>query len=432
MTPFGSNQARQRPPLTQARGGMTAGTSAPDPVNIRQHRPDYVLLLLMLVLLAVGTVVVYSIGPAMAEDKGTTGNGIVTRQLIAVGVGLLAFFVCSRIPFSFWKHAAMPLLVVAGVLTLITLILPVNAEYPAHRWIRLGGFSFQSVEVVKLALLAWAAGLLAYRQTKEEVNNWHKTLKLFVFTLVGVGIIVAGLQSDFGSTVVIVAMMLVLLIAAGLKLRYVATALAALAIGALLLIAPSDYRRDRIATFVNPERDCAAAGYQSCQALIAVGSGGMIGLGLGNSVQAYGYLPEAENDSIFAIYAEKFGFLGVAVLLGLLVTLYTRLKRIADRAPDEFSRFFVLGVLVWLSVQAIMNIGAMLGLLPLKGITLPLISYGGSSVLVIMAVLGIVFQVSRYTNMNRQSSVERGSSHDDSGDRRRVRGARYATYSGRR
>jgi len=223
------------------------------------------------------------------------------------------------------------------------------------------------------------------------------------------------------------------LFASGLSWRNlgIVAVLAVLALSIFIAVGGS-YRLERLTTFANQSQDCSDDGYQACQALIAVGSGGMAGLGLGNSVQAYGYLPEAEDDSIFAIYAEKFGFVGVAVLLGLLLTLYTRLKNIADRAPDNFSRLFVLGVFVWLTVQAFMNIGAMLGLLPLKGITLPLISAGGSSVLVILAVLGIVFQISRYTNMNRQSTVERGNSHDDSGDRRRVRGARYATYSGRR
>jgi len=128
-----------------------------------------------------------------------------------------------------------------------------------------------------------------------------------------------------------------------------------------------------------------------------VGSGGPVGLGLGRSVQAYGYLPEAENDAIFAIYAEKFGFVGVTVLLALYVAFFARLKRIVDRAPDNFSRLVVTGVLVWLAMQSFINIGAMIGLLPLKGITLPLISDGGSSVLLTLAALGLVFQVSRYT-----------------------------------
>jgi cell division protein FtsW len=162
-------------------------------------------------------------------------------------------------------------------------------------------------------------------------------------------------------------------------------------------------------------------------------------LGLGRSVQAYGYLPEAENDSIFAIYAEKFGFIGAAVLLGLFAAFFTRIKKIMERAPDEFSRLLVLGILVWLSAQTIMNIGAMIGLLPLKGITLPLVSYGGSSVLMVMAALGVVFQISRHTlysipetSLSGDASVNGGGrSYESSGDRRRVRGAYYPAISRR-
>lgn len=407
---------------------------APDETQVtRAHRPDYILLLVIIALLAIGTVVVYSIGPAMAAEKGETGGAIVMRQLVAIGVGLVAFFICSRVPFRAWKHAAPWLLMAAGVLTIITFVTPLNEDYQAHRWIRIGGFSFQSVEAVKFALLVWGAGFFARQASLGRLNDWHDSLK-YVLAIVGVAaVVVAVLQSDLGSTAVLIAMLAVMLFASGLSWRNlgIAAVLAVLALGVFIAIGGS-YRIERLTTFANQSQDCSDDGYQACQALIAVGSGGMAGLGLGNSVQAYGYLPEAEDDSIFAIYAEKFGFLGVAVLLGLLMTLYTRLKNIADRAPDNFSRLFVLGVFVWLTVQAFMNIGAMLGLLPLKGITLPLISAGGSSVLVILAVLGIVFQISRYTNMNRQSSVERGNSHDDSGDRRRVRGSRYATYSGRR
>jgi cell division protein FtsW len=199
-----------------------------------------------------------------------------------------------------------------------------------------------------------------------------------------------------------------------------------IAILLVVAVASTPYRRERLATFLNPSANCLTTGYQVCQALIAVGSGGVAGLGLGRSVQAYGYLPEAENDSIFAIYAEKFGFIGVTALVVLFLAFFMRIKRIAERAPDNFSRLVVIGILVWLSVQAMVNMGAMLGLLPLKGITLPLISYGGSSVLLVMATLGLVFQVSHYT-----SFATEGNTYEDRRDRRRLRGA-YHPHSGSR
>jgi cell division protein FtsW len=170
-------------------------------------------------------------------------------------------------------------------------------------------------------------------------------------------------------------------------------------IGLILAIASTPYRRARLQAYLHPESNCqTTGGYQACQALIAVGSGGLIGLGLGSSVQAYGYLPEAANDSIFAIYAEKFGFIGSIILLAVFIAFFARLKSIAERLPDDFSRLLVVGVLAWLSVQALVNIGAMIGLLPLKGITLPFISYGGTSVVFAAAAVGLAFQASQYAS----------------------------------
>lgn len=394
------------------------------PGSARRHKPDYWLIILTIALLSVGLIVVYSISPALGTENSSHH---VLRQLVGIGIGFVLFVISARVPMSFWKKAYMPLLIIAGLATLLTLLLPVNQEYPAHRWIRISGFSFQSVELLKFAVLMWLASFLVYRIERNELDSFAKTLRPMLFALVGIGVIVAGLQSDLGSAAVIGAMMLVMVFVAGISLKRIAMIGGIVLIGVILLIAPSDYRRDRLATYLNPEADCMSTGYQACQALIAVGSGGMAGLGLGNSVQAYGYLPEAENDSIFAIYAEKFGFIGSALLLGLLLVLFSRIKRIADRAPDDFSKLVVMGILVWLSTQAVINIGAMVGLLPLKGITLPLISYGGSSVLMVLAVLGVVFQVSRYTNMATgriQSNVRKeGRSYDNSRNGRRLRGA---------
>ena len=218
----------------------------------------------------------------------------------------------------------------------------------------------------------------------------------------------------------------------GLPLKKIMMIGGIIAIGTTLLIASSSYRRDRFETFLNPTRDCQSTGYQACQALIAVGSGGIAGLGLGRGVQAYGYLPEAANDSIFAIYAEKFGFIGVSVLLAFFIAFFARLKAIIERTSDDFSRLLVVGVLAWLSTQAMINIGAMIGLLPLKGITLPFISYGGTSIIFITAAIGVVFQISRYTNYSviTDQSTE-GTTNEDTAGRRRVRGA-YHPNTGRR
>jgi len=389
----------------------------------RRHRPDYWLLILSLALLAVGIVVVYAISPALSLAHNVSGNYFVTRQVIAIGLSIVAFVVTSRIPIRTWRQAFKPLLVFAALATLLALILPVNAQYPAHRWIRLGSFSFQSVELLKFAVLIWLAGLLSSRIKQQTIPDVKTTLKPLLVAVFLVGGVVAGIQSDLGSTGVIVLMMGVMAYVAGLPMRRLLMIGGIISIGLILAVSSTPYRRERFMTFLHPTADCQGTGYPACQALISVGSGGVIGLGLGRSVQAYGYLPEAANDSIFAIYAEKFGFIGVALLLVLFGAFFGRLKNLAERAPNDFTRMLIVGVLTWLSVQTIINIGAMLGLLPLKGITLPLVSYGGTSVVFVMAALGIVFNISRYTSYTSASSAtdNRRNPNEDSIERRRVR-----------
>jgi len=416
--------ARRRPSYVDARGQN----------QTRRHSPDYWLLILTVALAVVGIIVVYSISPALEVEKGVNGNQYVLRQLIAVGLGVVIFGVAAAVPLARWRNLYKPLLVIAALATLLALALPVNAQYPAHRWIRLAGFSFQSVELVKFALIMTLASFLSWRMSNGLMTSMPKTIRPLLIVLLGAGAVVAGLQSDLGSFGVVVAIMGVMAFVAGMPLKRVLTIGGIIALIGILAISTTPYRRARLAAFLHPQSDCLASGYQACQALIAVGSGGMIGLGLGRSVQAYGYLPEAENDSIFAIYAEKFGFIGVTALLGLFAAFFTRIKKVAERAPDDFSRLIVVGILVWLSAQTIINVGAMIGLLPLKGITLPLVSYGGSSVLMVMAALGVVFQVSRYTLYTipeANDSNVNGGGYENSRDGRRVRGA-YHAGSGRR
>ncbi|HEY4161002.1 MAG TPA: putative peptidoglycan glycosyltransferase FtsW [Candidatus Saccharimonadales bacterium] len=409
------------------------GTRKADAGQVRRHRPDYWLIAIALFLVVIGLTVVYAISPALSATVGG-GSGIhyASRQLLEVGLSAVAFLVTARIPLKVWQKWQMPLLVLGVIGTLIALVTPVIPEYPAHRWIRLGGMSLQSVEVVKFGLLFYLSSFFAARYQQGTLGNSKRTLYPLLALIGIVGVVIAGVQSDFGSTVVIISMMVAMAFLTGMPVKKALPFVAVLIIGAVLLIASTPYRRERLATFLHPETNCLTTGYQACQALIAVGSGGIAGLGLGRSVQAYGYLPEAQDDSIFAIYAEKFGFIGVMVLLGLFVTLFARLRTIMERAPDMFAQLIVAGVLAWLSTQMIINVGAMIGLLPVKGITLPFVSYGGTSVLFVGAALGLVFQISHYTSFTTRN-VKRSerSSDADSGDGRRVRRAYHSGLSGR-
>ena len=362
----------------------------------RKHRPDYWLLIWCAALLAIGLVVVYAISPALSASNHVSGNYYVTKQLLAIGLSLVAFIITAQIPLKWWRQAYKPLLAAAALVTLLALVLPVNPAYPAHRWVRLGSLSFQSVELLKFAVMIWLAGFLAERLKQGNIRSTKLTLQPILLALGAIAVIVVGVQSDLGSTGVMVAMMATMAYVAGLPLGRIILIGSAVVLMLVLAIYATPYRRARLESFLHPTANCQGSGYQACQALIAVGSGGTIGLGLGSSVQAYGYLPEAANDSIFAIYAEKFGFVGSILLLAVFVAFFTRLKNIAERLTDDFSRLLVIGVLAWLSVQTLINVGAMIGLLPLKGITLPFISYGGTSVVFAAAAVGLVFQASRY------------------------------------
>lgn len=406
------------------------------PAVHRRHRPDYLLLILILLLSGVGIIVIYAISPALAVEGNASASYYVMHQIIAVALGLVAFIIADRVPYGYWRRLYVPLLVLAGLATLLALVMPVNAQYPAHRWIRVGSFSFQSVELLKFALVVWIAAFLAQRVDEHSVTDLRRTLKPLAIALAVVGFIVAFVQSDFGSTMVIVAMVGSMTFIAGMPLKRLMMVGAIIIVVAVLAISIFPYRRERLLAYFHPTSNCAAAtsGYQACQALIAVGSGGMIGLGLGRSVQAYGYLPEADNDSIFAIYAEKFGFIGDATLLGIFAILFYRIKAIVERAPDSFSRLYVVAMLAWLATQTIINVGAMIGILPLKGITLPLISYGGTSVVFIMAALGVVFRISRHTFYglpDADSTLNGGEAYENSRDRRRLGRPYYSSSSSR-
>jgi cell division protein FtsW len=386
-----------------------AGTAQSRTNNIatgRQHNPDYWILILTALLLTIGLVVVYSISPGLAASQNISQSYFITKQLLAVALGLVTFGAASLIPVSLWRKLVLPLVSIALLGCLAVMITPINALYPAHRWIRFGGFSFQIAELIKLALLVWLASFLTTKYRAGQLADSKAVLKPLLILIVAVGIVVAKLQSDLGSTGVIIAIMGAMAFAAGVPLKRI------LMIGgvvlALLILAVSStaYRRERLATFLHPESNCQNTGYQACQALISVGSGGIFGKGLGYSVQAYGHLPEASNDSIFAIIAEEFGFIGTVMILVIYGVFISRLKNIVAHTSDQFSRLMVVGVMAWLSTQMIINVGAMLGLLPLKGITLPLISQGGTSLIFLTAALGLVFHVSRYTSYNECSPEE--------------------------
>ncbi len=403
--------------------------AATDQVTQRKHRPDYGLPILGVALTVVGLIVLFAISPALAAQKQVAENYFINRQMIAVLVSVVVFIVLSRIPLNQLPKLEKPLLIGAFIASVAVRLFGEEVN-GAYRWIQIGGLSFQAAELIKFALLIWLAAFFAERIKNNTLADTQQTLKPLMIALALIGGIVAILQSDLGSAAVMIAMMASMAFVAGLPMKRIIIIGGVIIIGLILLISATPYRRERLNTFLNPAADCQTTGYQTCQALIAVGSGGIFGLGLARSVQAYGYLPEAANDSIFAIYAEKFGFIGAAALLALFVGLFARIIKVAERAPDDYTRLIAVGVLAWLSVQAMINIGAMIGLLPLKGITLPFISYGGTSLIFVTAALGLIFNISRYTSL-RVTNIGRGARNEDTARRGRNRRSYYTSVSRR-
>ncbi|MBI4033408.1 cell division protein FtsW [Candidatus Saccharibacteria bacterium] len=405
---------------------MTRSSMNPIGVLGRRHKPDHWLFVLTALLLGFGLVVVYSISPGLSVSQDISQNYFISKQLVGVALGLAAFALAAYLPVRRWLRLITPLAAVAAAASIFVLFTPLDEVYQAHRWIRLGGFSFQVAELIKLALLLWLAKFLTEKWREGRRSDTRSILQTLIAVLLLIGVVVAKFQSDLGSAAVMVAILGLMAYAAGLPMKRIALIAAAIVLFLSLAIFSSDYRRDRFTSFLNPGQNCQTSGYQACQALISIGSGGVLGQGLGYGVQAYGYQPEAGNDSIFAIMAEKFGFVGTTGIVLLYGLFIRRLKIVATHTADTFSRLVVVGVLAWFSTQMIINVGAMLGLLPLKGITLPLISQGGTSIISLMAALGLVYQISRYTGYSELvQRVQNEKSTNYSFDGRRLRGAHH-------
>lgn len=400
---------------------------------LRKHRPDYNLMIICASLLVVGLITIYAISPGVSQSSDVGASYYVSKQLLAIILGLVGFGLVAYLPVETWQKYLKPLIVIS-IAAAFVVRLGGQQVNGAYRWIQIGGFSFQAVELIKFTLLIWLATFLAQRIKEGNLKDSRNTLQPLIIALIVIGIVVAGLQSDLGSTAVMVAMMAVMCFVAGLPLKRVALIAGIVAIGLVLAISSSSYRRQRLLTFLHPTQNCQSTttGYQACQAVVAVGSGGLFGKGLGKSVQSYGYLPESLNDSIFAAYAEQFGYVGTVFLICLFGALFIRLKHIMEKAPNNYTRFIVAGVLAWLATQTVINIGAMIGLLPLKGITLPLISYGGTSLVFVMVALGLVFNISHYTTVRIADEENlRGSDGENIALRRRNGRTYYAHLSNR-
>jgi len=402
---------------------------------VRAHHIDYVIALVVTVLLAGGLIMMYSISPILSHKLlgNTNQNYYFVNQIRYVLLGLVGWIVATAIPYPVWRRWAPKLLLVAGVAVAALLVPGLSqSSHGATRWIQLGPVSVQPAELLKLALILYLAVWFERRQ--QDIRSWWDGVVPFCIMIGAACFVIVILQRDMGTMMVLLLAALGMFYAAGMRLNHLGTVLAGGAVAGGAAIALFPHRVERLVTFLNPRCDDPKFALDSslhvCQALLGVGSGGLIGLGLGHSIQVYGYLPEAANDSIFAIIAEEFGLIGSIAVVGLFGLLVYRGLRVARAAPDVFARLVATGISLWLLFQSIINIGAMLSLVPLTGIPLPFISYGGTSLVVSLFAAGILLNISKYTvrEVSDASSRERrGISRPhfaDTGNQRRVKVAR--------
>jgi cell division protein FtsW len=356
-------------------------------------RPDSWILIPALLLLSIGIVMVGSASIAVAEGQGASSYHYLIRHLVFVAVGITLALTLRVIPIAFLERISRPLLALSILLLLLVLAPGIgHTVNGSTRWIRLGFVNFQVVEAVKLMVVIYLAGYLA-RKSELVRTRFFDTLK--PLACAGLLSLLLLLQPDMGSAAVITAIVAGLVWLAGAAWRHIFV-LGLLILPAFGFAAMEPYRLRRIVSFMDPWADPFASGFQLTQALIAVGRGELFGVGIGASIQKLFYRPEAHTDFIFAVLAEEFGLLGVITVLAMFLLLVTRIMVIgvmAHRRERAFAGFVAYGIGLWIGLQALVSIGVNLGVLPTKGLTLPLISSGGSSMLMILLALGVVLRI---------------------------------------
>ena len=378
---------------------------------VRKHRPDYQIVVFVGVLLLIGLIVLYAISPARVELLNTNDGAtldqthFMQRQLLYLVIGITAFAVAAAVPLKMWQKYASKLIIAAlGLCTLLVILGAFSVPLAlctggACRWFNLGFTTFQPAEFVKFGMLLFTAGFLAHKVQAGKVNDVNETLIPLGILVAVASVFIIGFQKDMGTGLALLGIVSSMLFVAGLNKKNGILVGVALVACSVLFIVIAPHRLERVTTFIGGDSagDARGSSYHINQAKIALGTGGLFGLGLGKNVQAFGYLPEAPNDSIFVVMGESFGFFGLVAILLFISALLLRLLSILDRTQDQTSRLIIAGVFGWLATHSLLNIGAMVGLVPLTGITLPLLSFGGTSLVFIMVALGVVFHISRYT-----------------------------------
>ncbi len=364
-------------------------------MRLKKGPPDFVLFITTLILISLGLVMVFSSSAVTANMKYDDAFYFFKKQLMWVVIGLIAMIVIMKVNYFKLKSAAIPLMVFT-LICLVLVITPLGSSAKgATRWLGIGFLSFTPSELAKLTMVMFLAKTMEVNLDKMKSFKSGVLPYLILLAIVG-GLIVA--QPDLGTAFAISATVFFMLIAAGAKASHLAfLALSGVgALASLIILAP--YRMIRFIAFLNPWKYPSDEGFQTIQSLYALGSGGLFGMGLGRSRQKFFYLPEQHTDFIFAILGEELGFIGVFFVIILFLLFAWRGFKIAIKAPDTFGSLLATGITIMIVFQAAINIGVVSGALPVTGITLPFISYGGSSLLFTMAGVGLLLNISRYSN----------------------------------
>ncbi len=360
----------------------------------RKAAPDFLLMASVMGLLAIGIVMVYSASAVLAEYQYGDSFYFVKRQLLFAVLGIISMYTLMNIDYWIWRRWAGGLLAGCFLLLVVVLIPGVGlVRGGAQSWLGVGAFSIQPAEFVKLAMILFLAHVMASHP--ERIPSFWRGM-LPVLFLSGSAFALIMMQPDLGTGAVLMATTMVMLYAAGSRMLHLG-GLAVLGLVALAaLIAAAPYRMQRIVAFLDPWQDPQGAGYQLLQSLYAIGPGGLMGLGLGKSIQKFGYLPEPQTDFIFSILAEELGFMGGGFVLVLFAVLAWRGIRVAMYAPDFYGSLVAIGIISMIMIQVVINIGVVTGLLPVTGITLPFLSYGGSSLTIVLTAVGMLLNISRH------------------------------------
>ncbi|MBL7021707.1 putative lipid II flippase FtsW [Patescibacteria group bacterium] len=360
------------------------------------HAPDYVLLGTIGILLVFGLLMLSSASTVISFQSTGDSYFFVKHQLLyGVLPGILFFLIAIRLPYAIWKKFAFWMLIISIGLLVIVLLPGVGKTVGgATRWIDIGLFSFQPSEIVKITFLIYLATWLAKKGSHGISDIEYGTIPFL--SIIGIVTILFLKQPDLGTLLVILAISFLIYFIAGAPWRHIISIVGVGILLLLILVMSSPYRAERLKTFMGGG-DELGQGYHIQQAKIAIGAGGFFGLGLGRSQQKFRYLPEVQGDSIFAIIAEELGFIFAVAVIMAFVLLMIRGFKIARGSPDEFGKLLAAGITIWFVIQAMINLGAMVGLLPLTGITLPFISYGGSSLAISLFAVGLLLNISRYT-----------------------------------